>query len=165
MVRADAEAKQLDIQFQLNAAVSRANGDPARLQQVFWNLLQNAVKFTAANGRITISSQNNASGKLVLQVQDTGIGIDATTIPRIFNAFDEGGLDARCLSRGLGLGLAISKAIIDGHEGKIEAHSEGKGQGSKFAIELPTVSESGSHNIRPEQPASASVDGELSHRT
>ena len=147
MVRAHAAAKRLTIRLQLDAAANRVNADSARLQQVFWNLLQNAVKFTPDNGQITICSRNDPRGELVVEVQDSGIGIEPGKLSSIFNAFDQGDPDARRQSGGLGLGLAISKAIVVSHGGTIAAHSAGKGQGSKFVIELHTISQSDSYPV------------------
>jgi CheY-like chemotaxis protein len=114
-------------------------GDPARLQQVFWNLIKNSVKFTPEKGRITIETLNPAPDKIEIRVIDTGIGIEQEKIDKIFNAFEQGQTEITRRFGGLGLGLAISKALIDAHGGKIRVESAGKDQGATFSLELNTV--------------------------
>ena len=131
-----AEAPRLELD--LAAAGSRVCGDAARLQQVFRNLLSNAVKFTP-EGRILVSTWTTADGRVAVEVRDTGAGIDPLVLPRIFNAFEQGGADVTRRFGGLGLGLAISKNLVDLHGGSIEAASEGPGQGAAFTVILPAV--------------------------
>src|SRR5437773_73963 len=109
--------------------------DPARLQQIFWNLINNAVKFTPTNGQITIITSNDSGGKLRVDIVDTGMGIDAQELPKIFDAFEQGG---RTQLGGLGLGLAISKALVEAHKGTIIAQSGGRNKGSTFTLVFPT---------------------------
>ena len=109
--------------------------DPARLQQIFWNLVNNAVKFTTPNGRITITTSNDSDGKLHVEIADTGMGIEPEALPKIFDAFEQGG---RTQLGGLGLGLAISKTLVEAHKGTITAQSAGRNQGSMFALVFPT---------------------------
>src|SRR6266403_5400915 len=109
--------------------------DPARLQQIFWNLINNAVKFTPRNGQIIITTSNDSRGQLRVEIADTGLGIEAETLPRIFDAFEQGG---RTQLGGLGLGLAISKTLVEAHKGTITAQSAGRNQGSTFALLFPT---------------------------
>lgn len=133
--------KNLDVQVSLKARCATVCGDAARLQQVFWNLLKNAVKFTPEGGRIHIRSRNirhnpAESESIRVEVEDTGIGMDADTLGRIFNAFQQG---SRRITRefgGMGMGLSISKAIMDMHHGTITASSAGEGRGACFAVEL-----------------------------
>ena len=113
-------------------------GDFARLQQVFWNLIKNAVKFTAEGGEILIQSANK-DGQIVVEVSDTGVGIVPELLTRIFNPFEQGESDPVRQFGGLGLGLALSKATADAHHGSLIARSEGKDQGATFALELATV--------------------------
>jgi CheY-like chemotaxis protein len=115
------------------------SGDAARLHQVFWNLLKNAIKFTPAGGRITVRTSNPCRGQLVFTVADTGIGIDPQTLPVIFRAFEQGKIAGSKAFGGLGIGLSISKAIVELHGGKISAKSAGAGQGSVFTVNLSTV--------------------------
>jgi len=138
--RKEIEAKNLDVEFQLRAVHTHVEGDPARLQQVFWNLIKNSVKFTPEKGRITIATLNPVPDKIEARIIDTGIGVEHETIDKIFNAFEQGQADITRRFGGLGLGLTISKALIDAHDGKIHVQSPGKDQGSTFSVELNTVS-------------------------
>ena len=124
----------------LGASRHTVRGDATRLQQVFWNLINNAMKFTAPEGEITVRSLDAAGGRVRVEVTDTGAGIETSILPRLFDAFEQG--DARTVRQqaGLGLGLTISKRIVDAHGGTITAHSEGRGRGATFAVELPVVS-------------------------
>src|SRR5437588_13038301 len=127
------------MEFQLRAVHTHVEGDPARLQQVFWNLIKNSVKFTPEKGRITIATLNPVPDKIEARIIDTGIGVEHETIDMIFNAFEQGQADITRRFGGLGLGLTISKALIDAHDGKINVQSPGKDQGSTFSVELNTV--------------------------
>jgi PAS domain S-box-containing protein len=110
--------------------------DPARLQQVFWNLVKNSAKFTPHEGRIEISTRNNESHQIVIEIRDNGIGIDPKLMPRIFDAFEQGGGVITSKYGGLGLGLAISKRVVDLHHGTIEARSDGPGRGATLTVTL-----------------------------
>src|SRR6185312_1246491 len=131
--------KELEIEFQLNAHDAYVEADPARLQQVFWNLIKNAVKFTSEKGRITIETLNPAPDQVEIRVTDTGIGIEPDKLDRIFNAFEQGQVSITRRFGGLGLGLAISKAMVEAHGGRIRALSQGKDHGATFIITLKTV--------------------------
>jgi signal transduction histidine kinase/HAMP domain-containing protein len=109
--------------------------DPARLQQIFWNLINNAVKFTPSEGRISISTSNDSHGQLEVRIADSGLGIEPESLPKIFDAFEQGG---RAQLGGLGLGLAISKALVEAHKGTIAAQSAGRNKGSTFTLVFPT---------------------------
>ena len=137
--REEANAKQLTVEFQLNAESAFVEADPARLQQVFWNLIKNGVKFTAEHGRIIIETRNPVPEQIEIRIIDTGIGIEPDKLERIFNAFEQGQLSITRRFGGLGLGLAISKAMVEAHGGKIRAESRGKDQGATFTITLKTV--------------------------
>ena len=113
--------------------------DPARLQQVIWNLLVNALKFTPTGGRVTVATDNPKPDVWRLRVTDTGVGIDPGKLEHIFGAFEQVGEGEPFRPQGLGLGLAIARTIVDMHGGTIAAHSEGEGRGSTFGVELPTV--------------------------
>ena len=139
----------IEVSFDLAATEHHTRGDPTRLQQVFFSILSNAHKFTPIGGRIRVHSFNPEPGKLSVEITDTGRGIEPTLLPRIFNAFEQGDPQTARGFGGLGLGLTISKAIIDAHAATLEAHSAGKGQGSAFKIELAT--------IPPGVPASAGM--------
>ena len=106
------------------------------MQQVFWNLIKNAVKFTPGGGRIEVCTRNDEAHQLVVIVSDSGIGIERTLMPRIFDAFEQGGRAMTHQYGGLGLGLAIAKRVIDLHGGTIVASSGGAGEGATFTVTL-----------------------------
>lgn len=113
--------------------------DPVRLQQVFWNLMSNAIKFTLAGGRVVIRFSFEIQGVVRIEFLDTGIGIHPDILPKIFNAFEQGSEKITQKYGGLGLGLAISKAILELHGGAIYADSLGVGKGARFIVELPSM--------------------------
>jgi signal transduction histidine kinase len=137
--REDTAAKSLEVEFRLRATDTYVEGDSARLQQVFWNLIKNAVKFTPEKGRIIIETLNAAPEKILVRITDTGIGIEPEKIEKIFNAFEQGQTSITRRFGGLGLGLAISQALIDAHGGQIRVESPGKDRGATFSVELKTV--------------------------
>lgn len=131
----DIEEKKLELRTQLNANQITLRADPARLQQIFWNLIKNAVKFTPDGGKLDILTSNDSDGRFQFVVEDSGCGIDSDTLPKIFHAFEQGGQNQ---FGGLGLGLAISKALVDAHQGSITAESAGRDRGSRFTAFFPT---------------------------
>ncbi|MEP7014337.1 MAG: ATP-binding protein [Verrucomicrobiota bacterium] len=137
--REDIAAKKLDAEFELHAAEAHVQGDPARLQQVFWNLIKNSVKFTPAKGRILIETLNPHPEQIEVRISDNGIGIEREKIDKIFNAFEQGQTSITRRFGGLGLGLAISKAMVDAHGGRIRVESRGKDKGATFSIVLKTT--------------------------
>jgi signal transduction histidine kinase/CheY-like chemotaxis protein len=149
------------IEIDLAAGDHRLWGDAPRLTQVFWNLLNNAVKFTPGEGTIVVRSKTEGA-RLAVEVADTGIGIDPSVLPRIFDAFEQG--DAGVLNRfgGLGLGLAISKAIVELHGGEILARSEGHGRGTSFTVHLPVGPRA--REVAEPAPAAASEPGAAMER-
>jgi PAS domain S-box-containing protein len=137
-VQAELAARDLHLDVALAAEDHRVWADTPRLTQVLWNLLSNAVKFTPAGGTVTVRScVEDRSGELLIEVRDTGIGIDTDVLPRIFEAFEQ--TDRRITRKfgGLGLGLAVSRAIVDLHGGRLTAASEGRGRGAAFTVRLP----------------------------
>jgi signal transduction histidine kinase len=112
-------------------------GDPERLQQVIWNLVSNAIKFTPAGGRVAIDA-TRLPGQIVVRVTDTGEGLEASFVPHIFEPFRQGDASSTRRHGGLGLGLAIASQIVRGHGGAIRASSEGKDRGTTMFVELPT---------------------------
>ena len=125
---------------ELGAARHTMRGDSTRLQQVFWNLINNAIKFTPPHGAITVRTSNPDGGGLVrVEVIDTGAGIDPSMMPKLFSAFEQGQVRAARQQAGLGLGLAISRKLAEAHGGTIGAASEGRGRGATFTVELPVV--------------------------
>jgi len=139
ILRSDGLGKQVRTFFQLEAKRHHAMVDPTRLQQVFWNLIKNALKFTPTAGSITVSTRNDAHGQIVVSVEDTGIGIVSEALPHVFNAFEQGDIAGQHRYGGLGLGLAISRAIVEVHGGTICARSAGLGHGATFTVTLATV--------------------------
>ena len=132
-------AKKLYVEFRLRAARSHVNGDPARLQQVFWNLIKNSVKFTPADGRIIIETFNPTEDQLEIKITDTGIGIEEEKLGKIFNAFEQGESSITRRFGGLGLGLAISMAMVKAHGGRISVESAGLDKGATVTVILNTV--------------------------
>jgi signal transduction histidine kinase/ActR/RegA family two-component response regulator len=131
-----ADAKSVLLQLIQNPAGSCVMGDPERLQQVFWNLLSNAVKFTPKNGRVRVSVQSIGS-RVEVAVMDTGLGIDAAFLPHVFARFSQRDSSSTRSVRGLGLGLAIARQLVELHGGSIQAESSGIGQGSTFTVKFP----------------------------
>jgi len=129
------DRKHLHCSLNLGGQKVHMRADPARLQQIFWNLINNAVKFTPRNGQITIMTGNDSDQQLRLEITDTGMGIEAEALPKIFDAFEQGG---RTQLGGLGLGLAISKTLVEAHHGTITAESGGRNKGSTFTLVFPT---------------------------
>ena len=125
----------------LSASRHAVRGDTTRLQQVFWNLINNAIKFTPPDGTIVVRSENptDARDTIRVSVTDSGVGIDASVLPRLFNAFEQGEARAERQQAGLGLGLAISRKLAEAHGGTITAQSDGRGRGATFTVELPLV--------------------------
>jgi signal transduction histidine kinase len=136
MMKAESVRKQLEIRVELNATNHRVIVDRARIEQVFWNVLKNAQKFTPEGGTISVRSFNEGKEKILFEITDSGKGIEPDLLSKIFEMFQQG---AGGPPGGLGLGLAISKAIIESHGGKIYASSKGKGTGATFTIELKTA--------------------------
>jgi signal transduction histidine kinase len=135
----EAIRKASQVELHLEAEQHHVFGDDRRLLQVFWNLILNAVKFTPANGRISLRTYNPAAGKLAVEVRDSGIGISAEALPRIFEAFEQGEQSKSRQFGGLGLGLTVARAFVEAHGGTIRAASGGLGQGAIFTVELATV--------------------------
>lgn len=157
----ESREKRIAVDLDLRAARHHVEADPARLQQVFWNLIKNAVKFTPTGGRITIASRNSDPDHLIIEIADNGIGIDSQILPRIFNAFEQGEQIITRQFGGLGLGLAISKALVDMHEGKLSAASPGKDRGATFTIELPAVDPVSAQRTWPEEIMQNDAKGEM----
>lgn len=177
--RDDLRGAGLRLAVELAAVHHDVDADPIRLQQVLWNLLKNAIKFTPAGGTVVIRTQDGPApaparapadpsakpggllddgraslgGMLVISVADTGVGIDAEVLPRIFDLFEQGSAESARRSGGLGLGLAISRSIIERHGGRLRAASAGADRGSTFTVEIPTVAAAAEvPTIEPSEP-------------
>jgi signal transduction histidine kinase/ActR/RegA family two-component response regulator len=141
IVRPDLKEKQIELVLHFHADGRLIQGDAVRLQQVFWNVLKNAVKFTPEAGKITVETRVDEPRRVVvLTIADTGIGLAPDELDRIFQAFSQGnhaGGGGSHRFGGLGLGLAISRMLIELHAGTIRATSAGPGTGAAFVIELP----------------------------
>lgn len=133
------QRKRLQCGFKDEAAEHHVWADPVRIQQVVWNLIQNAVKFTPEEGRIEVRTHNPEPGRLRIEVSDTGIGIDPEVLPRLFDAWEQGGRTVSRRFGGLGLGLALAKTLVALHGGTLTAFSEGVGKGATFTLELATT--------------------------
>jgi PAS domain S-box-containing protein len=150
--QSEISAKSIDVTLNLEARDHHVWADSARLQQVFWNLLKNAVKFTPSEGRITILT-TNTDQRLKIVFSDTGIGIEPHVLPRIFNAFEQGEQTKTRRFGGLGLGLSIAKAVVELHNGRLTAASEGQNQGSVFTVELDPIATQPGHTVAEAAPA------------
>jgi signal transduction histidine kinase/ActR/RegA family two-component response regulator len=137
VVQPAAAAKRLQLAVEITARPAMTTGDPDRLQQVVWNVLSNAVKFTPADGRVSVVLEHNAGYRLT--VSDTGPGIDPKFLPYVFEAFRQADGSVSREHGGLGLGLAIAKQLVELHGGTIQAHSPGRGAGATFVVDLPSV--------------------------
>jgi PAS domain S-box-containing protein len=135
-VRPTAVAKGVTLESAISSSGCFVAGDPARLQQIVWNLLSNAAKFTAAGGTITLRVKRDASYVLI-EVADTGIGIAPALLPRVFDRFWQADGSTTRVHGGLGLGLALVRHLVELHGGEVSAHSDGEGRGSTFTVRLP----------------------------
>jgi signal transduction histidine kinase len=141
----DILAKNIQVTKELTARRHLVLADSARLQQVLWNVIKNAVKFNSEGGSLTVRTDDTPEGRIRIEVQDSGVGIEPAVLPQIFNAFEQGGKDVTRLFGGLGLGLAISKALVELHGGTITAFSAGRDQGATFTLSLDAAPQ----GIRP----------------
>lgn len=135
-IRPAAEAKSIQISLELDAGVDQLRGDANRLQQVMWNLLTNAVKFTPVGGSVRITSHRD-DAHVEVRVQDTGIGIAGVFLPFVFDRFRQADASTTRPYGGLGLGLSIVKNLVELHGGSVRAKSAGEGQGAAFIVRLP----------------------------
>ncbi len=156
-LRPVASERGLSIEARLAAEHHHVRGDVARLTQVLWNLLGNAMKYTEPGGRIAVSSRDE-EGRLAVAVEDTGIGFDAEEAGTLFAAFEQ----ADPGRPGLGLGLTIVKALVELHEGSLEATSEGKGRGATFTVRLPREPATRADTVAAPE-SSASESGPKAH--
>jgi two-component system, chemotaxis family, CheB/CheR fusion protein len=158
----DAAAKRLALMLDLAAPWHELRADPARLQQVFWNLIGNAVKFTPAGGSVAVrtSAAADNDGRIRIEVTDTGIGIEPDVMARLFTAFEQGETVLTRRFGGLGLGLTICRAIVELHGGTIHAHSIGRGSGATMTVELPLA---GAATAAAAAPSGREAGGAGSH--
>jgi signal transduction histidine kinase len=136
----DIKKKQIFVTLELVAENFTVTGDPVRMRQIFWNVIKNAVKFTPEKGRITVETfSDGGNGKFSVRVADTGIGLTQKEMESVFNAFSQGEAVGRERHRfgGLGLGLTITRRLVELQSGTIQVESAGRNQGAAFIIEFP----------------------------
>jgi signal transduction histidine kinase len=137
-ILATAASRNIDLSIDLSPATLVVMGEPVRLQQIAWNLVSNAIKFTDPGGKVTVKTESkDAVARLV--VSDTGVGISPDFLPHVFDRFRQADGSTSRRHGGLGLGLAIADALAKMHGGRLEAYSEGVGQGSSFSFEIGLV--------------------------
>ncbi len=157
----DAADKQVHLEQSLAAREHTVLGDPVRLQQIFWNVLKNAVKFTPQGGRVVLATHSASDPpRISIRVTDTGIGLAASDMEHIFDAFAQGRHDPGAARRygGLGLGLSISRRLAELHSGSISVASLGPGHGATFTVELPLAPLPRKASLRLPSPAPSVVD-------
>ncbi|HTP50351.1 MAG TPA: ATP-binding protein, partial [Anaeromyxobacteraceae bacterium] len=135
-VRPAANAKSITLSLDLAPGAGAVRGDPARLQQIVWNLLANAIKFTPSGGRVEVRLYREAD-RVRLVVKDSGAGIEPTFLPHVFERFRQADSSPTRTHGGLGLGLAIVRHLVEAHGGAVAAESAGKGKGAVFTVDLP----------------------------
>ncbi len=136
--RLAADSKNIELRMEVVSNPGIVSGDSKRLGQVLWNLLSNSVKFTPPNGKITIRV-SRGDGIAMIEVKDTGIGIDSEFLPHVFDRFHQADSSTTRKFGGLGLGLALAKHLVEAHGGTLRAESQGEGLGSTFTVELPNT--------------------------
>jgi signal transduction histidine kinase len=136
--RQEINERDLALHLALDAQSTGVRGDPARLRQIFRNILKNAAKFTPSGGSITVITRNDAQRRVIVEVIDSGIGIEPEMLTRVFDAFEQGEQEARRFG-GLGLGLSISRMLVELHGGTIRASSRGRHRGATITVVLPVA--------------------------
>ena len=163
-VRPAAAAKSIRLQAILDPRAGPITGDPARLEQVVWNLLMNAIKFTDKDGRIQVHLQR-INSHVEIVVGDTGRGINPDLLPFIFDRFRQAERSSTRAHGGLGLGLALVKHLVELHGGTVVAQSAGEGEGSTFVVKLPvslaTIAEEPELRLHPTAPTLESASGRV----
>jgi PAS domain S-box-containing protein len=145
-LRPAAEAKQIHFQLSLDSHTGEVSGDPGRLQQVIGNLLSNAIKFTPKGGRVAVRLEA-VDSQAEITVSDTGQGMSAEFMPHVFDRFRQADGSSTRQHKGLGLGLAIVRHLVELHGGTVQAESEGEGKGATFKVRLPLLIESATGKV------------------
>jgi signal transduction histidine kinase/ActR/RegA family two-component response regulator len=158
--RAEAEPKKLRVHLNLQADTHHVAADAAKFQQIIWNLLKNAIKFTPDGGEVAISSSNPLRDTLSISVRDSGIGMEPEVMQRVFDPFEQGNRSFASRFGGLGLGLAISKSLAQAHGGTLTAQSDGRDRGSNFIFSMPTLSRAEAATV-PAKPTSEALQHAL----
>ena len=135
--RSEFNSKSQAITLDLAAKIHQTDGDSVRLLQAMWNLIRNAAKFSETNGAIKIRTRNPSPEIILFEVEDAGMGFEPSSSEKLFQAFEQGGREITRLFGGLGLGLAITRSIIQAHGGTIKGTSKGIGKGATFTLEIP----------------------------
>jgi CheY-like chemotaxis protein len=159
MVADQISERQLRLRVDLNAKQALVSADEARMHQVVWNILRNAIKFTPPGGAVVLKTSSEM-GQFMLECSDNGIGIEPKALSRIFTAFDQADADVSHKFGGLGLGLAIARGLVLEHHGELSARSEGRGQGATFTLMLDALPD----GTAPQQDA-PSLPADLSFTT
>jgi len=159
----DVLSKKIELTLKLDAENHHVKADSARLQQVLWNILRNAVKFSPRQSGVIVTTSNAPGGELRITMADHGIGMSPETLRKLFKPFEQGGDAITRRFGGLGLGLAISKALVDVQGGSIEAHSDGLGKGSSFTIVLPVLSAIDAAAAPIPKPATSTAESRRLH--
>jgi two-component system, chemotaxis family, CheB/CheR fusion protein len=147
-------AARINVLIDFGASESIVQADPVRLQQVMWNLVKNAIKFSTPGSNISIASANDEPGELTLEFKDYGHGIDPRLLPLVFDPFEQGDVSIQRSNAGLGLGLFIARGLAEAQGGMLSAHSEGRGKGATFRLRLKLAKASA---IEVHQPAVVAV--------
>ncbi len=137
--RSDLTAARIEVRLDLRAVENVVLADPVRLKQVLWNLVKNAVKFSPPDSRITVSTTDQTSGWLTIEVADEGMGIEPALLAVVFDSFRQGDPASAPRNDGMGLGLFIAKGMTEAHGGTLTVHSEGRGKGATFRLAIPTA--------------------------
>ena len=153
------KSKEIGIELRLLAQQSQIHADLGKVEQVLTNLIGNAVKFTAKGGTVGIVTRNEGGDRLVVEVTDTGIGIPADALARIFSPFEQGDASIHSRYGGLGLGLSIAHTLMDAQGGSLEAASEGLNRGAKFTARFPLAEAPSASGPESCGPGSAAADG------
>lgn len=156
MLQEQIDERRVEVRLDLAAAQPLVLADEARMQQVLWNILRNALKFTAPGGHITLRSFNE-EGRFKLTCADDGIGIDPAALGRIFTAFEQADAGVSQQFGGLGLGLAIARGLVMEHQGELSAASTGRGQGATFTLALPSHIAPRADDRVPREPEAAAA--------
>ncbi len=135
----DCEEKQINLTLKMEAPRHHLSGDAARIEQVIWNLVKNAIKFSPERETIVVTTGNDDEKRIVVEVIDKGVGIPVSQLKTIFDQFEQGHATGRRRFGGLGLGLSISNAIVKAHGGELHAFSEGPGLGATFSLSLDSI--------------------------
>ena len=158
----DLRNARLQLALDLGARRHHVDADPIRFQQVLWNLIKNAIKFTPEGGHVTVRSRDRVgisagetASRLIIEVCDTGIGIEPSSLARIFNIMEQGGTRATRQFGGLGLGLTISRSIVERLDGRLAAASAGAGLGATLTLEMPALRTKSDQHLAVADPGSA----------